>query len=150
MLQVHANWGGTEILATLNSVYAAPVAPNASRTVVFLTDGGISGGEEDAVFKLVSGQKSTSMKGMLSKGKPDPNLPAVLCLGIGDGVHRWAISLSSVQPNAVACSLSSSQRPTCLDCTDRRGLLDGIASRTGGIAQYVTDQESIARKVCKS
>ncbi len=147
---MHANWGGTEILATLNSVYAAPVAPSASRTVVFLTDGGISGGEEDAVFKLVSsGRKSMGLMGIFSKGKPDPNLPVVLCLGIGDGVHRWAISFLRLL-TALACSLSSSQRPTCLDCTDRRGLLDGIASRTGGIAQYVTDQESIARKVCKS
>jgi hypothetical protein len=45
--QVNANYGGTEILTTLKSVYASPVQPGATRTILFMTDGGISGGEEE-------------------------------------------------------------------------------------------------------
>jgi hypothetical protein len=44
---VNADYGGTEILSTLRSVYASPVASGATRTILFMTDGGISGGEEE-------------------------------------------------------------------------------------------------------
>lgn len=129
---VHANLGGTEILSTFQSVYAMPVTPGYTRQVIFLTDGGISGGEEQAVYDLVAGKKGLSedlksgiqrlkdkvLGNKAAEGKDivaiKQALPAVMCLGIGHGVHR--------------------------------GLLDGIASRTGGVAQYVVDGESIVRK----
>eukprot|EP00197_Chlamydomonas_leiostraca_P001252 CAMPEP_0202885282 /NCGR_PEP_ID=MMETSP1391-20130828/41582_1 /ASSEMBLY_ACC=CAM_ASM_000867 /TAXON_ID=1034604 /ORGANISM="Chlamydomonas leiostraca, Strain SAG 11-49" /LENGTH=1167 /DNA_ID=CAMNT_0049568525 /DNA_START=90 /DNA_END=3594 /DNA_ORIENTATION=- len=134
---VHADMGGTEILATLQSVYATPVPAGYARTLLFLTDGGISGGEEAAVFDLVAAGSAGAgggsgvaqrlgsalrklvpgggdMGGSGEQGAQSELPPAVLCLGIGHGVHR--------------------------------GLLDGIASRSGGCAQYVADGESITRK----
>jgi hypothetical protein len=100
-------------------------------------DGGISGGEEQAVYELVGAGKAApgALESGIAKlkarvlgggGKPSgdtpatpatpalPGPPAVMCLGIGHGVHR--------------------------------GLLDGMASRSGGVAQYVVDGESIVHK----
>ena len=61
----------------------SPVAPGYSRTLIFLTDGGISGHEEQAVYDLVA----QGSKAGASPVGPTPTT-TVLCLGIGHGVHR--------------------------------------------------------------
>lgn len=57
---VEADMGGTEILATLEHIYACPLAPGYKRTLIFLTDGGISGSEEQAVYDLVAKGNNTA------------------------------------------------------------------------------------------
>ncbi|KAG2443276.1 hypothetical protein HYH02_009346 [Chlamydomonas schloesseri] len=60
--KVHANLGGTEILSVLDFmlptcariIYSSPIAAGYTRETIFLTDGGISGHEEQAVYDLVS------------------------------------------------------------------------------------------------
>ncbi|PNH05173.1 von Willebrand factor A domain-containing protein 5A [Tetrabaena socialis] len=56
---VEADMGGTEILDTLKHVYSRPVAPGYSREIIFLTDGGISGHEEQALYDIVQGGSSS-------------------------------------------------------------------------------------------
>ncbi|KAG2497306.1 hypothetical protein HYH03_004889 [Edaphochlamys debaryana] len=101
---VQADMGGTEILATLKHVYDSPVTPGYTREIIFLTDGGISGHEEQAVYDLITPPKTPSPK------TPSPNGPGaaatathVLCLGIGHGVHRGLLDgMASRSAGAVA------------------------------------------------
>ncbi|GAX83003.1 hypothetical protein CEUSTIGMA_g10430.t1 [Chlamydomonas eustigma] len=72
---VHANWGGTEILSVLQTIYGMPLqAAGATRQVIFLTDGGVGGLEEQSIVDLVGGPASAHT--------------SVFSLGIGHGVHR--------------------------------------------------------------
>ncbi|KAG2492817.1 hypothetical protein HYH03_008975 [Edaphochlamys debaryana] len=134
---VNADMGGTEILATLKHIYDSPVTPGYSREIIFLTDGGISGYEEQAVYDLVTPPKAAKLPeaggaqadveaaGAKEEGgaaaaaataaaAAAATVTHVLSLGIGHGVHR--------------------------------GLLDGMATRTQGAAAYVVDEEAIAAK----
>jgi hypothetical protein len=53
------------------------------RQIVFLTDGGISGSEEAAMFELIKAPAKSS-----STGESEGEVVPVFCLGIGHGVHR--------------------------------------------------------------
>ena len=82
---VNADWGGTEILSVLEAVYKMPLPDKASssRQIVFLTDGGVGGGEEERIFDLVAG-KAKSHKDAAAR-------TTVFSLGIGHGVHRGLV-----------------------------------------------------------
>lgn len=112
--RVDADHGGTNILGTLEHIYQQPLpAGVAERQVIFLTDGGISGLEQQGVFELVdpnAGPNKAAGPGASTAAAAT----TVLCLGIGHGVHR--------------------------------DLLDGIASRTGGVVQYVVASSEITNK----
>lgn len=58
----------------------SPIAPGYRREIIFLTDGGISGYEEERVYELVTPQPTTTASAA--------SLTHVLSLGIGHGVHR--------------------------------------------------------------
>ncbi|KXZ47715.1 hypothetical protein GPECTOR_33g597 [Gonium pectorale] len=123
---VAADMGGTEILATLQHIYSSPLSPGFTREVVFLTDGGISGHEEQAVYDLVHRTRpSPPSSSSRSPSSPYPAAAStaasaaalrtrVLSLGIGHGVHR--------------------------------SLLEGMAARSDGAVVYVVDEEAIAAK----
>ncbi|KAG2443277.1 hypothetical protein HYH02_009347 [Chlamydomonas schloesseri] len=87
--KVHANLGGTEILATLQHIYSSPIAAGYTREIIFLTDGGISGHEEQAVYDLVNPKAN--------KPVPAASHTHVLSLGIGHGVHRALLDGMSVR-----------------------------------------------------
>eukprot|EP00198_Chlamydomonas_reinhardtii_P010883 XP_001700220.1 predicted protein [Chlamydomonas reinhardtii] len=78
--KVHANLGGTEILGTMQHIYNSPIAAGYTREIIFLTDGGISGHEEQAVYDLVNPKAKAPV--------PAAARTHVLSLGIGHGVHR--------------------------------------------------------------
>lgn len=84
---VDANMGGTEILATLQSFYGTPVRDGYERQVIFLTDGGITGSEEQQVYDLVDPNSAAA--------PPAARRTAVFCLGIGHGVHRGLLHAMS-------------------------------------------------------
>ena len=100
---VHANYGGTEVLSVLQAVYSQPIGPDATRQIIFLTDGGVDGGEESRIFDLIEGKGDMASK------------TSIFSLGIGHGVHR--------------------------------GLVEGVAKRSGGVAQFVVDGEPLAKKI---
>jgi len=100
---VNANYGGTEVLSVLQAVYSQPLAADTARQIIFLTDGGVDGGEESRIFDLIEGKGETARK------------TSIFSLGIGHGVHR--------------------------------GLVEGVAKRSGGIAQFVVDGEPLAKKI---
>lgn len=106
---VNAGWGGTEVLSVLQAIYEGmPLGEGASRRIIFLTDGGISGHDEEAVYALVQG-RSDSGAAQAAAART-----CIFSLGIGHGVHR--------------------------------GLVEGVAKNTGGVAQFVVDGEAISRK----
>ncbi|KAG2443278.1 hypothetical protein HYH02_009348 [Chlamydomonas schloesseri] len=92
--KVHANLGGTEILATLQHIYSSPIAAGYTREIIFLTDGGISGHEEQAVYDLVNPKAN--------KPVPAASHTHVLSLGIGHGVHRALLDGMSVRSDGAA------------------------------------------------
>ncbi|KAG2443262.1 hypothetical protein HYH02_009335 [Chlamydomonas schloesseri] len=99
--KVHANLGGTEMLQTLESIYMSPIAAGYTREIIFLTDGGVSGHEEERIIKeLVSRHgvgsghvpKST-FAGFGGVGRPQPPKPTEACgtLGpFGPFANHWA------------------------------------------------------------
>ena len=62
-----------------------PLANGGTRQVVFLTDGGVGGGEEQRIFDLVSGKAAGG------KLKDVAAATTVFSLGIGHGVHRGLV-----------------------------------------------------------
>ncbi|KAG1658856.1 hypothetical protein FOA52_008813 [Chlamydomonas sp. UWO 241] len=106
---VNADWGGTEIHKVLAHIYEkVPLPAGATRQVVFLTDGGVSHGEEKSIADLVQGRAGSSA------AKAAAANTTIFSLGIGHGVHR--------------------------------GLVDGVATKTCGLAQFVVDGEPIGHK----
>ena len=103
---VHANWGGTEILSVLEAVYKMPLAKGSSRQIVFLTDGGVGGGEEERIFDLVAGKAKQHFSSQL---KDAAAATTVFSLGIGHGVHRGLVEGMAkkvrVPPGCLADSL---------------------------------------------
>mmetsp|Transcript_20822 Transcript_20822/g.45542 ORF Transcript_20822/g.45542 Transcript_20822/m.45542 type:complete len:577 (+) Transcript_20822:96-1826(+) len=103
----NANYGGTEVYRALQHVYSQPLLAM-SRQILFLTDGGVSGNEEQRIAELVSGQAKGS--GLAAAAQRT----CIFTLGIGHGVHR--------------------------------GLVEDMATKSGGVAQFVLDDEGIAKK----
>ncbi|KAG2497307.1 hypothetical protein HYH03_004890 [Edaphochlamys debaryana] len=150
---VQADMGGTEILATLKHVYDSPVTPGYTREIIFLTDGGISGHEEQAVYDLISSGSSGRPRGKVVSAiqnvfkaigdrvgsKPKP--PAAN----GDGTPEGPAEATAEAPGA---DVASRTHVLCLGIGHgvHRGLLDGMASRSAGAVAYVVDDEAIAAK----
>lgn len=106
---VHANYGGTELLAALTTIYERmPLKAGRTRQIVLLTDGGVSGTEEQAIYDLLQGSRGSRA------AKAAAARTTVFTLGIGHGVHR--------------------------------GLVEGMASRSGGVAQFVLGNEALRAK----
>jgi hypothetical protein len=77
----------------------------------------------------------------------------VHCLGIGDGVHRGlldGVASRWVGDVRSRIGLGRKQGMGSFHCSVTLALAQLIACRTGGVAQYVTDNESIACKVWKN
>ncbi len=115
-----------------------PPTAGYTREIVFLTDGGISGWEEEPIYQLIAHGRASEAApeafpeapaqppgamprikaavqgGGASAGEATAAATTIYCLGIGYGVHR--------------------------------GLLDGMAQRSGGVAQYVVEDAQIAAK----
>ncbi|KAG2443413.1 hypothetical protein HXX76_001771 [Chlamydomonas incerta] len=92
--KVHANLGGTEILGTMQHIYNSPIAAGYTREIIFLTDGGISGHEEQAVYDLVNPKAKAPV--------PAASRTHVLSLGIGHGVHRSLLDGMSTRSDGAA------------------------------------------------
>lgn len=145
---VHADMGGTEILATFTHIYATPPAPGATRQIIFLTDGGISGGEEQAVFDLVAGAPAPAPAAQRASGT---SLSSKISAGLRKLLPGQPSATAAPPVGAVAPAVDPAAPPPAVLCLGighgvHRGLLDGMVTRSGGVAQYVVDGESIARK----
>lgn len=105
----HAYYGGTELLAALTTIYErALLKAGRTRQIVLLTDGGVSGTEEQTIYDLLQGSRGSRA------AKAAAARTTVFTLGIGPGVHR--------------------------------GLVEGMASRSGGVAQFVLGNEALWAK----
>lgn len=114
---VHANYGGTEVFTVLDAIYKTPLPKEdkaATRQIIFLTDGGVDGGEEANIMSLIEGG-GKGKGGEKDKEDDVAKRTTVFSLGIGHGVHR--------------------------------GLVEGVAKRSGGVAQFVVDGEPLAKKI---
>lgn len=172
----HADMGGTEVLPVMKDIYSRPVPAGYERHILFLTDGGVDGGQEGAVLQLAAegaishggagggssgGGVAKKIKKWFFSAAQDGAGAAGTSNGAGagttdagtgkEGGEGGEVSKPPPPACASAAPVSALLGATQVHCLGigqgvHRGLLDGLAARTGGVVKYVGDDEDIAVK----